>query len=65
MAIVSTICSCGAKIRHNEEDIPKRCVCCKKKLVSADDVIIVAGKNAPTIVTPEPAVVKGKAKEAN
>ena len=50
MAVITTICPCGAKIRHNDETVPNRCVCCKKKFVSADDVVIIEGKNPPIIV---------------
>ena len=56
--ITHTDCPCGAKINHRVDEPPRRCVICKRKFVSADEVVIVGGKNPPTVVTPKP--VQGK-----
>ena len=52
--LTTTDCPCGAKINHRIDEPPRRCVLCKRQFVSADDVVIIGGKNSPTIITPKP-----------
>lgn len=54
--IVTTICpKCDSKIKHNEEDTPRRCVGCKTQFVKAEDVVVIG--NPATIVQVQPLAV--------
>jgi len=58
--IVTTICpKCESKINHVSTDTPKRCVGCKTQFVKAEDVVVIG---EPTVITPSPLIVEGKAK---
>jgi NAD-dependent DNA ligase len=58
--IATTICpKCEAKINHNEEDTPRRCVGCHTDFVKAEDVVVIG---EPTVIKVKPLKVGSKAK---
>ena len=64
--VITTVCpKCSSKISHVSTDTPRRCVGCKTKFVSAEDVVVLEGKNPPTIVQIEPVHLNAKGNGGN
>jgi hypothetical protein len=58
--IVTTVCpKCEAKIKHNEEDTPRRCVGCHTDFVKAEDVVVIG---EPVVIQAQPLKMSGKAR---